>query len=645
MRYRTFAVCVLAVFLAVPLLSAKDDWLPIPPADLAMKDNPVTPGSPAMILHREVYTTNEQDFQTEYVRIKIFTEEGKKYADIEIPYLRNTTDIADVKARTIHPDGSIVPFTGKVYDKIVVKSRWVRVHAKAFSLPDVQAGSIIEFKYTWFFQNRLYGTSWDVQSDLFTRHAKFSIRPYGQMFLRWTTYGLPPSANPKEVPGGIISLEMDNIPGLKHESYMPPESVLKMRVNFFYSEFKENMDPAKYWSEQGKEWSKEIEKFIGNRGAIKDAALQAAPASDPPETRLRKLYALTQKIRNRSYEEQKTEKEEQREKIAPNLNVEDVLKRGFGYRYEISRLFVGLARAAGFEASEVPISERDAHFFNAALLNPYQFDAEVALVKLNGKDLFLDPGTPYCTFGLLSWAKTGVKGLLTIKGQTTLIKTPDPTGADAVLERKADFQLSDTGDLAGKLEITFTGQEAVQRKLENLHADDTARTKSLEKDVKSWLPASATVKVEQMSGWTNADDPLRATVSVKVEGYATATSRRMLLPRSLFQIGHPFRVATREHPVYVEFPYRTKDEITLTLPPGFTLEGTQYPTKDERNFAAYTMTVTKQGNTLKVNRTFGVEGFYFLAEHYPVLKEFFDGVGTADEQQLVLRSEAGAAGK
>ena len=71
---------------------------------------PEAPGASAVILYRQVdrddnaKTGNEQN----YVRIKILTEEGRKYADVEIPYFRDQANIVGLRARTIRPDGSIV---------------------------------------------------------------------------------------------------------------------------------------------------------------------------------------------------------------------------------------------------------------------------------------------------------------------------------------------------------------------------------------------------------------------------------------------------------------------------------------------------------------------------------------------------------
>ena len=118
-----------------------------------MTSEPLAPGAPAIILYRQVdrddniHTSRIED---NYFRIKILTEEGRKYADVEIPFLKGNEDVVNVKARTIRPDGSIVNFDGKVFEKELVKGREgeMKYLAKTFTLPDVQVGSIIEYFYT-----------------------------------------------------------------------------------------------------------------------------------------------------------------------------------------------------------------------------------------------------------------------------------------------------------------------------------------------------------------------------------------------------------------------------------------------------------------------------------------------------------------
>jgi hypothetical protein len=122
-------------------------WLPVTPDEFAIKESPAGPGEPAMVLYREVIRDDPNALESHYVRIKILSEEGRKFADITIPYLEKAVQVGDLRARTLSPDGSAVDFTGPIYDKVIMKTRRLRVNAKTLTLPDVQVGSIVEHSY------------------------------------------------------------------------------------------------------------------------------------------------------------------------------------------------------------------------------------------------------------------------------------------------------------------------------------------------------------------------------------------------------------------------------------------------------------------------------------------------------------------
>jgi hypothetical protein len=123
---------------------------PVSPAELQMTKEPQAPGAAAVILFRQVDRddTGRTAHENNYFRIKILTEEGRKYADIEIPFFKDRGTVGNIRARTIRPDGSIANFDGKVFDKSIAKARGLKYLAKTFTLPDVQVGSIIEYYYT-----------------------------------------------------------------------------------------------------------------------------------------------------------------------------------------------------------------------------------------------------------------------------------------------------------------------------------------------------------------------------------------------------------------------------------------------------------------------------------------------------------------
>src|SRR5260370_8579221 len=75
----------------------------ITPEELALKDNPAAPGAAAMILYYAVDTDNTKSTEARAVRIKVFREEGKKHANIEIPYYDKANQVEDIRSRTVGP--------------------------------------------------------------------------------------------------------------------------------------------------------------------------------------------------------------------------------------------------------------------------------------------------------------------------------------------------------------------------------------------------------------------------------------------------------------------------------------------------------------------------------------------------------------
>jgi len=313
-------------------VQAGQGFQPISPEELKMTSEPLAPGAPAVILYRQVdrddngLTSHEDD----YVRIKILTEEGRKYADVEIPFLKGVNDVVHLRARSIRADGTVAEFDGKIFEKEIVKARGLKYMAKTFTLPDVQVGGILEYFYTYDYKEySLMESNWILSQELFTKSEKFTLKPYPGNFenpyrLSWRPY-LPPGTNPpEEGKDHIVRLEARSVAAFQAEDYMPPEEELKARVNFIYSLETFESDPDKYWKNVGKKLNGQVEGFVGKRKAMEEAVGQIVSPNDAPEVKLRKIYDRVLQIRNTSYEVEKTEQEAKREKEKSATSVEEV---------------------------------------------------------------------------------------------------------------------------------------------------------------------------------------------------------------------------------------------------------------------------------------------------------------------------------
>ncbi|MGC2803977.1 MAG: DUF3857 domain-containing protein [Candidatus Acidiferrum sp.] len=652
----------LSMIIAVILLGAAvyrvgttsaDEWLPISPEELKMTGDPAAPGAPAIILYRQVNRDDSNahvPHEFNYVREKIFTEEGRKYADVEIPFVKGDYELVNIRARTVRPDGSSVVFDGKVYEKEIVKARGFKYLAKTFTLTDVQPGSIIEYHYVIDFkENYVFDSNWVLSSDLFTKSAKFTLKPYGEWALMWSwPNGLPDGVKPpvqQQTNAHDIEMDAQNIPAFQVEDDMPPEAAMKFRVDFTYKEDGLESDPDKFWKKQGKKLNDTAESYVNKRKAMEQAVSEIVAAGDSPEAKLQKIYARVQKLRNLSFEVEKTEQEAKRANEKEPGNVEEEWKRGYGYGDDITLLFLGLARAAGLDASAVKISTRDDHFFVKNLMRARDLRTYVVLVKLDGKELYFDPGMAFTPYGLLPWSETGTSGLKLDKDGGTWITTSTPESAASHIERKADLKLTQEGSLEGKLTVTYTGLEALYQRLEERNEDDAARKKSLEDDVRYMIPAAIEVDLTNKPDWSSSDPKLVAEFNLKVPGWASGAGRRAIMAVGLFDAAekHMCEHTTRVHPLYFHYRLEKVDDVTIDLPLGWQVSSVPKPDSEDAKVLLYTMKAENDKGTLHIERLMRSDLIMLDPKFYPALRKFYEGVRTSDEQQIVLQPAATSA--
>jgi len=641
-----FSVALLAVFIA-PAQAQKEDWQPITQHDIEMKQVPGNSGADAVQLYYADFINDQEQTEFFYVRIKVLNEKGKGHADVEL-VVPPEGSISGLKARTIQPDGRITEFTGKPFQKIVIKTRGVKVLAKAFTMPEVNVGSIIEYKYKIEWPGIITDNYWTIQHELYTVKESFRMKPYsgglegfesGYQVAALYSH-MPANVKPVQKSGGY-ELDVENMPAFESEGYMPPEEDIKPQMRFFYIGMGSST-PDKFWQDAGRRWNDETEHFIGNRKDVSEAAVQAIGNETDPEQKLRKLYLRAQQIRNLTYERERTEQEQKKEKLKLNQNAGDVLARGTGYREDITRLFVALARSAGFDVSIVRVGDRKNKFFDKGLLSRRQLDTEIAVVNLGGKEIYLDPGTRFCPYGYIRWIRTSTQGIKLDKKGWVFVTVPPAAYDKATVRRHAEMALDTGGNLTGTITVTFEGGDALEHRLDELDNDDAGKKKDLEDELQGWLPSGAVIKTTKAEGWATSDGPLTASFSVDMPGYASLAGKRFLVPAYLFQARQmdAFKQVDRRYPVYFPYAFGEVDTVNIKIPDGYTLESTPQSQAARLAYAGYQILAHSDGKQLVIQRTLQVNGIFFKLDLYPEVKAFFGKVQAGDEQQAVLTGSA-----
>lgn len=650
------------LLLGARALAAAAAWPPVSNEELAMKDDPANPGAAAILLSREVTTDDVKGISTEYRRIKILNDDGTKYANIEIPYVEREERVEDIQARTIRPDGTTVEFQGQIFDRTALKARKSRIQVKAFALPEVRNGSILEYSYSIRYREKppdvlknprdyvvektiiIPAASWTVQEDLFTRRARFLIHPLPGGPVKWVLRGIPTNTHPQTQPDGSIVLVVENLPAFQEEELMPPETMLRSEVGFYYE-----LGPPfskTYWSDHGKTLEKAYSSEIGDPKKLKTMLAGLVSPGDPPEIQLRQLYKRVQQIRNLSFGRSRTEQEVKREGLKENKTAEEALQRGYGNARDINLALVALARAAGFDSNPVILASRRSNFFFPELPDRTQLNARVVWVRAGGKDYFLDPATPYCPFDLLPWEETATVGIaigrVDIQRAKSdfdgLVVTPRPVSAAAVTERIANLQLDADGGVEGTVAVSFIGQEALERRIFARNQDGDARRKSVEEEMKGWISTTATVELKGVVNWDEPDRPLHADFFVKVPEFVVSTGRRQLLRPTFFASTKTFQNPTRIHDIYFPYPSQEADDITWKLPEGVQVASLPEQKQERTEFGTYSVTFEDTHGSIHAKRRFTSESIYLPKDYYAAIRAYLGVARLGDEGQAVLET-------
>jgi len=158
------ALCAPAgmAFAAKAPAGGESDWPEITASEKALTSVPDDPEAGAVVLvkERDGRIRRQADDLVNVIqyhwRMKILNERGKGYGEQRIRASKGSR-VDQLEARTIRPDGSIVPVTpDQIFEKLIIEVGSQRVVDKVFNFPSVEPGAIIEYRYTRYDNGMLF---------------------------------------------------------------------------------------------------------------------------------------------------------------------------------------------------------------------------------------------------------------------------------------------------------------------------------------------------------------------------------------------------------------------------------------------------------------------------------------------------------
>jgi len=641
--------CLLAHLLCSLLfaatLQAAPKWEPIAPADLQATQCPQAADAKAEILfiHEEI----DADWRRYHQRTKIYNKDA--LADqglISVNYYSGER-IVELAARIVKPDGSATEFSKKDFtETTLAKSRDGRLRRLTATFPDIQAGDIIELRWTKSeeLESSTYLWNW-LQYSVPTREYIVTIK---SLPLNYSGgFENCPQAKVVKNSQGQNTIVANNIPAYEEEPLGPPSRDVRGWYAIYLQHPYWRHDTQKEIMDQLSDfWQDDFKLRTKPNTPIKQLAAQLTKDVTDPEEKLARLYDWCRReIHNLTYfRNAELEKLKAKRDGNETWGATDTFAKKAGFANDVTWLFASLARAAGFETRLMLAASRNLRMRVSSANSYYYLNDQFVGVKIGDKWKPYCPGDYHVQPGMVHGYNETVPFLMCEGGKAKLATLPPSRMADTSLLRKARLSLDEEGNLEGEIELTYTGHEASQLKQKH-HGNSQEETDT---EFRRALTARLTSAEVGSLKWTNLEGtgtPVVCSFHVRVPGYAELLGERLAAVPSFFtkNEGLTFTAPTRSSHIFLPYPETVQDDIEIVLPENYTLEPSAAPENhiDQSGLlsTSYRIGYKRKSRTLVYKRSLEqakAGDTIFSPAIYPGLKAHYERIHKSDNHTLMF---------
>jgi hypothetical protein len=327
-----------------------------------------------------------------------------------------------------------------------------------------------------------------------------------------------------------------------------------------------------------------------------------------------------------------------------------VLARGYGDCKDKANLMRALLRSLKIEAYPVTIYSGDPTFVREQWASPRQFNHCIIAVKVSdatrtptvieneklGRLLIFDATDPYTPVGDLPNYLQGSFALVIAGDNGGLVRMPVTPPETDLLDRKIEVRLTDQGEIMGKLNEHYTGQESTQiRAMQRGLAASDFRSR-----IERWVTRGATGarldKIESRDADNRSAFDLDIEFSAQRYGQIMQDKLLVFKPvivdrRKQLELTEP----SRNYPIQIDGSV-LRETVSFTLPDGFSVDELPDAVSLSAPFGTYSAKCEVTGNKLLFTRELRMSRMTLPVEKYGVAKDFFAKMREAEQTPVVL---------
>ncbi len=636
MKYPTARAILIAALLAsAPHLRAAG-FPPITDAESAFKGRP---GAPAIVLFKKAelklmhYPREVSSYMKVDVRLKILSEEGKSYGEVEIPH-SGYYRLRDIEGRTVLAGGREVALPkDAVFEER--RSRSAKAFVTKLVFPAVEVGAIIDYRYTIRWDDMLFLEPWYFHSEVPTLFSEITyIKPDNMALQPWGVQA-PGSQVQSEAlstaRGKATRLWSENLPGIPEEPFGLSFNDLSSRFMMVPTSIHFNgMSQPLLGS-----WEDTCELFEQAYRAVRNkdrqARKQAAALAAAHTSLLDKIATLHAFVRD-----------DVRTELAIGVGIGDdekvdkILEQRSGSPVAKALLLQSMLDGIKVDSDLIWVADRTTGRPDLRVANPWWFDAALARVEVDGELYYLDPVDRSVGFGRLAPYYEGTQGLLFHK-KPQVVELPAAPFDGNRRRVVVDLAVDDEGRVEGSGSQELTGHLA-WRYLRWKDGDDAtaeAWREHLEEGFSGFDVSDVTVEEDVRR------QHVRVGWSLRQRDEEVLGDEAAILPSQPLAARQPFSLPPerRQTPVQMAFGWRDDLVTTVTWPAGWKIDA--LPEAQSHGGPAgkieRAVELDEGRRTITVRRQFELaEREFFGREAYAMVRELFEQASTADALGIVL---------
>lgn len=601
---------------------------------------------------------NEKCYRTIYRRIRILSDEGRKWADGETPSVGKDAKVVMLQGRTVLRDGTEITLEEEqVFEKEVVKIKYRKYRQYSFSIPGATDDCIVEYVFKiksprpiveWTIQKEiplLQGElHWHLaQSDALTLYdilsGGFTNRAANYLWLNVQSekdvQQLPNIKKPEET---VFTIGF--VPAFHEEPNSVPQASIKAKLLTYYGA---NKTPAAFWGDMSNWLAKWLDQFCKENDRVKELVKQF----DSLETEERKIAAAYQWVQdsivNTTYVELdrhqgESEKKRKKRKEKQNESANDVMKRRYGDQVDIEYVFCDMLREMNIDARIAFAKDR----FNDLFVQEakyWQFDESLVAVRTDSGNVFYAPGHPFAPLGRVPWYLEGVQAL--ISGGVELRVIPFSEAGSNTTSRSFAYTVTGNGPVEGHAEVTLSGHGARSVRMAVLDEEYSDYKDLLMEDITELFP-EAEIDSLQWQHLDERDQPVRLSWHASCPELGAAGDRLLLQPFDyMSEMVNPFYSDERKHGILFDYAYKLQESAQFTLPEGMTVESLPQDSVYQNQVGSFSVAFTNFGNALVVGRFFTLNRAFWPSDAYPQVRDLFQTWENLRDMVVVLSRSSG----